>query len=198
MDIDLKEFFGMLAVGIAFVSYVPYLIGVYKKTIKPHIFSWLIWGLIASIVFVVLLVDGGGPGAWVHGFTALVCFIVVIATYRNGFIDITITDRISFSGALLAIPVWYFTGDPLYAILLVVVIDIFGFYPTFRKGYNKPYEDSALLFSASTLKFFVSIFALESITLVTVLSPATLVAINAGLVFMLLARRRTAGEIKKF
>lgn len=190
MELTPKELFGVLAVIIAFLSYIPYFYGLFKKTIKPHVFSWFIWGLIAAIVFFVLLADGGGPGAWVHGFTALVCFVVVFISYRNGFNDITRTDWISFICALLAIPVWYLTGNPLYAILLVVVIDIFGFYPTFRKGFVKPNEDSVLLFSASTLKFFVSIFAIESYTLVTILSPASLVIMNAALVTMLIYRRK--------
>lgn len=30
---------------------------------------------------------------------------------------------------------------PLYSMILVVLIDLFGFYSTYRKSYSKPYEE---------------------------------------------------------
>lgn len=190
MDLDIKVLFGAIAVIIAFVSYVPYLTGIFKGTIKPHAFSWIIWGLLTLIAFYAQVTDGGGAGAWVTGFTASVSFIIVISALKNGRGDITKSDWWSFAGALLSIPLWYFTGDPVWSVILITVIDALAFYPTFRKGYLKPYEDSVLTFGLSATKFVFAIFALSNYSVVTVLYPLSLVVMNGVFVLMLIYQRK--------
>ena len=49
-----KTAFGVLSVGIMVAAYVIYLWQTMKKRgVQPHPFSWLLWGLVTAVVYLV-------------------------------------------------------------------------------------------------------------------------------------------------
>jgi len=185
-----KEIIGGLSVAVGLVSYGLYLWGIYRRTVKPHLFTWIIWGTLAAIGFAVQYVEKGGPGAWNLGAAAGINFVVAGAAGFYGEKNIFRSDWIAFLIALAAIPVWWMTDNPLWAAVIVSAIDVVAFYPTVRKSWLKPEEEGASAFFIGALQFLLSIFALEKATLTTVLYPAIVVSMNILLVLMLLYRRR--------
>jgi len=75
--------------------------------------------------------------------------------------------------------------------ILVTIINLLAFYPTIRKSYWKPYEETLMTYLISGLKFIIAIIALENFSVITWLYPASLIFINLGFVWMLVVRRRT-------
>ena len=71
-----------------------------------------------------------------------------------------------------ALPLWYLTHDPFWAVVILTLVDTLGFVPTFRKAYHKPYEEQLLLYVLMTIRNLVSIPALEHYSWTTVLFPA--------------------------
>lgn len=187
----MNEFLGALATLIAFVSYVPYVWTIINGRTRPHAFSWFVWGLLTVIAFIAQVTDNAGPGAWVTGFTAAVCFLIVGLSLWKGKLDATKTDWMAFAGALAAIPLWLATKDPLSAVILITIIDALGFYPTFRKAWHKPHEELMVTFFLSGLKFAIAIAALDNLTLVTWLYPASLVLMNWVFIMMVVYCRKT-------
>ncbi|VAX06896.1 hypothetical protein MNBD_GAMMA25-1518 [hydrothermal vent metagenome] len=59
-----KEFLSALAIIITLVAFFPYIRSIIKNTIRPHVFSWVIWGMTTVVVFFAQLQDKGGAGAW--------------------------------------------------------------------------------------------------------------------------------------
>ena len=55
---------GLVATVIGLAGYVPYFKDIIRREIKPHAFSWLIWGILQSVVFFASTSRGGGaaPG----------------------------------------------------------------------------------------------------------------------------------------
>jgi hypothetical protein len=84
---------------------------------------------------------------------------------------------------------WYSTHTPLASVILITVIDMFGFYPTFRKSYYKPNEETISTFMLSGIAFLIAIIALQKYSVVTWLYPASLVIMNLGLVGLLTSRK---------
>lgn len=175
----IKEVFGLLAILVAFGSKVPYIHAIIKERKKPHIFTWIIWGITTSVVFAAQLVDGGGAGAWATGFGALICFFIAGLSYiKNPRLRITRSDWLIFIVALSSIPLWYITNDPLWSVIIVVAIDVTGYFPTLRKAYALPDEESSLVFMLQNLKQIFSIIALENYSVVTLLFPVTISLMN--------------------
>lgn len=192
----MKIALGIIATVMALVSYIPYIRNMITGKTKPHAFSWLVWGILTAIAFVGQVSEGAGPGAWVTGFTACVSFFIFITALRTREKDISNSDWLSLVGAGFALLLWWATSGPLLAVILITLIDALGFFPTFRKSYNKPYEETAITFAISALKFVVAIIALENLTPVTWLYPASLVFMNGIFVVMLLIRRKQVGYVE--
>lgn len=186
----MKTALGIIATVIAFYSYIPYFRDIFRGKTKPHAFSWFIWLLLTAIGFLAQISDGGGAGAWATGFTALVAFFIFLTALRHGEKEITKSDWVCLTGALLAIGVWPFTDTPLLSVILITLIDALGFIPTFRKAYKKPHEETLQTYALSAIKFAIAIVALSNYSIVTILYPASLVVMNSLFVCMLLTRRR--------
>lgn len=192
----MDTFLGVFAIALGFVGYAPYFRDIFLGKTKPHAYTWFVWGLLTGIAFVGQMVDGGGAGAWVTGVTAAMCMVIVLFALKWGEKQITISDKVSLVGALVAVGLWYMTDDPLLAVVIITVIDLFGFYPTFRKSFYKPGEETMATYVIGGLKFFIALFALGNYSVVTVLYPLSLVVSNWVFVVMIAIRRKQLAETK--
>jgi len=190
MTITWTQALGGIATAIALAGYIPYFRDLHAGTTKPHAFSWLVWALLTGIAFAGQVADAAGPGAWVTGFTAVVCFAVFLFALFVGEKQITRFDWVCLGLSLSAIPLWVVTATPLWSVLLITIIDAVEFLPTFRKSYFKPWEETAVTYFLSSVEFVVALTALEKFSVVTVLYPLSLVLMNGAFVVMLVQRRQ--------
>lgn len=188
---DWREIVGGIAVIISLAAMVPYLVSTWKGTTRPHVFSWAIWGVFNLIGGLAQIVDGGGPGAWVNIAGLVTCWAGAgIAYIKNGKRDITRSDCYAAGGAIIGILPWLLTKDPLWSVIIITIIDMFAFYPSFRKGWSKPHEEMTLVYWVSAVKHALGIAALTNFSVTTVLFSASLVFTNTVYVLMLMFRRR--------
>lgn len=188
---SLSSFVGLLATALTVVAYVPYIKVIRAGQVKPHFFSWLIWSLTTSIVFVAQLAAEGGAGAWPTAMSALTTLYVawLALVLRSDFSNTT-TDWCFLLAALLSLPVWFVTDDPLWSVVILTVVDALGFGPTLRKAWNKPHEESMQFYLLFAVRSMLSVGALESRTLTTALFPAAMVLACVLVCAMLWWRRR--------
>jgi hypothetical protein len=185
------EVLGGFAVAIGLFGYVFYVLGILQSKVKPHAFTWFVWGLLTAIAFFAQIAEGGGAGAWVTGVTALCSFgFALVGLGKSSRVFISKSDWLFFIGALLTIPFWYFTGNPLWSVILITITDAVAFAPTFHKAYFHPQTENGWTYALSGIKFVVSLFALQSFTWTTALYPASLVLANITFVAMLVWRKR--------
>jgi len=157
---------------------------------RPHIFSWVIWGLINGIACVVAYVGGAMVSALTLAAGSILCLLVAGLSLRYGEKTITRSDWATFLAALCIIPLWILTQDPLVVACLVSLIDVLGFYPTLRKAWAKPHEENLRAFVLYCGTWLLSLLAVTPFTLVTGLYPSVPLCTNTLLVFVLIARRR--------
>jgi hypothetical protein len=186
-----KEIFSVLSIIAAIMAAAPYIAGIIRKETKPHMFSWLIWGLSSIICGMVQLAEGAGPGSWPLIVNGVYCLGVSFASLWIGTRDIKKIDYVVLGITLSTLPLWAITKNPLWSVLIVVTIDGLGYIPTIRKSWSRPQEESALSWALSCVFFIVSLLALEKIKITTCLYPAIFTVINTGFVLFLLARRKT-------
>lgn len=192
--LEIKTFISIVAVTIAFISYIPYFRDIFSGKTRPHAFTWLVWGVLNGIAFAGQVADGSGIGAAAVGLTALaLCSIFVIALFK-GEKDIKTFDWLCLLGAFIALILWPLTNSPLTTVILITVIDIFGFLPTVRKSWRKPFEETLSTYALSIVKYGLVVIALKSYTVTTVLFPLSLVVLNALFVGMLMVRRKQLAQ----
>ncbi|MFZ4761761.1 MAG: hypothetical protein ACOYK8_02975 [Alphaproteobacteria bacterium] len=180
---------GFISIAMAFMALLPYYWGIYKKTVKPHAFSWFIWGLLGIIGYCAQDSGGAGSGAFTTLFFSILCLIIAFISWGWGERNITRSDWISFIAAISALPLWYWLHNPLAAIVIVSMIDMLGYYPTFRKSWQKP--DDELIFShlMGGGGYALSIMAMAEKNLTTILYPASITFSACSLSLMLFYRR---------
>lgn len=185
-----KEILSLVAIALTFIAFFPYIRAIIKGTIKPHVFSWIIWGSTTFVVFLAQLEDHGGVGAWPIGVSGIITiFIAWLAYLKRADLAITRTDRLFLVSALSALPLWYVTSDPLWAVVLLTVIDVLGFGPTLRKAYAFPHSESLLFFALFAARNLIVVMALEHYSLTTVLFPAVIAAACLLLMALITYRR---------
>lgn len=197
MILSMQEIIGIVTVILAIGLHIPYLIGSIKGTITPHPFTWILWTALTFIIFFAQFFDGAGPGAWGTGAVAIICLSIVFVSLKNGFENIKKIDVILFVTGLLSIPLWLITNDPTLSVILVVIIDLIAFIPTFRKSYLKPYEEPIYLYGLNVLRHGLSLFAIVNITIATTLFPFTVMLANGFLALFLFWRRRSMRELNE-
>lgn len=186
----MSQLFGLAAVIVGVVSYGPYLWGMYRGRVKPHAFTWFLWGLLTAIAYAAQVSDGAGAGSWITGVSAVICLAISVAAWRQSRLaNVVRADWYFFAAALAAIPMWLLTKTPLYSVLLVTAIDAIAYVPTFRKSWVWPDQESITTFALGTLKYLLSIVALPQQTLISSLYPWSLVATNTAFIAMTLFRR---------
>ena len=186
----MHEIIGTITVIIAIAMHVPYLVGAIKGTIKPHPFTWILWTLLTLIVFFAQFFDGAGPGAWGTGVVGGLCIAITFASLRYGFEDIKKKDAIFFIIGLMSIPLWVYTNDPTLSVIIVTVIDMFAFAPTFRKSYMKPYDEPLYLYTSNIIRHGLSLFAIVHVSIATAFFPFMIMIANIGLTGFLIWRRK--------
>jgi len=186
-----KEFFSAVAIALTVFAFYPYIRAILRGSVKPHVFSWVIWAATTFIVFLAQLEEKGGAGAWAIGVSGTVTgFIAVLALIRASDISITGSDWLFFLGAMASLPLWYFTADPLWAVVLLTAVDVLGFGPTVRKAYHFPFEEQLTFFALFTARNLIVILALERYSVTTVLFPAVIAAACSLLMVLISYRRR--------
>lgn len=186
----MKEVIGIIAALLVFAAYGPYLRDMAKGKTKPHPYSWFVWAFLTAIIFALQISHGAGAGAYVTGTVAALSFIICFYGIRYGTKDITRFDSICFFLALAATGVWLFAKQPTASMILLVSIDMLGFLPTVRKSWHRPYEETLFTWSLNGFRHFLSIFAIEKYSLLTVLNPAVWAVANGLFSLMLIYRRR--------
>jgi len=190
-----KELLSAVAIALTLIAFFPYIRSIISGATRPHVFSWVVWGATTFVVFLAQLEDGGGTGAWPIGVSGIITiFIALLAYIKRADISITRTDWLFLVAALSSLPFWYFTSDPLWAVVILTTVDVLGFGPTARKAYFSPHSESLLFFGLFAARNLIVILALENRSVTTVLFPAVIATACTLLMTMVMYRRRVLAE----
>lgn len=184
-----------VAICITIAIFTPYLMAVWRRTLHPHVISWVIWGLTTMLVAGGQLIAGAGIGAApivLSGLLSSAVAVVAMLRRQPGHLDTGITrfDGWCLAIVLAGIPIWLSTGDVSWSMLLLTVIDLVGFAPAVRVVWQRPHSESVLLFLAFGIRNALAVLAVESAHLTTVVFPAVIGTACAAMAVLMLIRRR--------
>lgn len=185
-----KMIISFVAVILMVFAYVPYILDIFRRKTKPHAFSFFIWGSASFLIYVLQIKGGAGVGSWVTLGVSLISIFIFILALRYGEKNITKIDILFFILSIISLLLWVIVKQPIWSIVLIVLVDILGFGPTIRKSWNKPYSETLILYEMSALRHGLAIFALERFNILTLLNPVTWTLANGLFAIMLIVRRR--------
>ena len=191
ITINLKLIFAIVAtITIIGGSFLPYLRDIFRGKTKPHAYTWLIWTITQSTAVAGLIYGKGGWGALSLTIGTAFFFLVFLLSLKYGTKNITKSDTIVLIAALSAIVVWWQLNNPLLAVLMVSVIDVLGYIPSFRKIFKEPWTETAISWLFFCLTSIFSMLALEEYNLLTLTYIVTITSVNISFLAVCLIRRR--------
>jgi len=185
-----KTIIAIITVILVFYAYIPYIIDILKKKTIPHVFSYFIFGLTSSIIYALQVKGGAGAGSWVTLFVALFCIFIFFLSLKIGDKDITLSDIVFLILALVSLSFWLVVEKPVLAIIFIILVEILGFIPTVRKSWNRPNTETLSLYTISTIRHLLAIFALSKFNILTILNPVAWALANGLFGLILIIRRK--------
>lgn len=191
--LDYKWALALLSALISICNVSFYLKAILNGKVKPHMYTWIIWGMVAGTVAAGQIFDGASAGAGVAVIAALNCSAIVVLSFSYGSKDITKSDKICLIGCLIALLLWPLTNSPLWSIIIVTIIDLTGYIPTMRKSFKAPHQESIYIFSIFLVTTTLGLFALHNYTFITTIYLIAMNIANTGMLLFLLIRRKQLG-----
>jgi hypothetical protein len=187
-----KIVFGVLSLIPAFIAYTLYFKGLFAGKVKPHAFSWLIWGLLAGNGFIAQVSANAGIGAWATGVTSLACLAIFGIAIFRGDTKVLRLDWLLLALALISFGLLFVVEDKTLSLCITLFATLLGFSMTWRKAWRLPHEEAALSFGLNAIKFLPAIFALQTYSFLTIAYPLTAGLANAAVVAIVLLRTHAA------
>lgn len=187
----MKEIIGIVTVCLSIIAYAPYLRDLLRQKIQPHPYSWFIWGLTATIMFGLQILNGGGAMSWSTLTVGIISFFICILAWKAGGKRlITWRDQITLGAALVALVLWLIADEPTLSVLLLVATDLFGFIPSVSKTWHRPYSETLTMWTINVFRHGLNIFAISTYSLLTLADPVVWAVANFGFVVMVIVRRK--------
>jgi hypothetical protein len=179
----LKIILSIISAIIVTIAYFPYFRDIVLLKTKPHSYTWFIWIITQCTAIAGMWVGGGNWGLLSTIFGTIMVAIVFLLSLKYGTKNITKEDTIILIAALIAVLVWWQLDQPVLSIIMVTLIDVIGYLPTFRKSYKEPWSETLVTW----FMFVVSnIFAILSLSQYNLLTATYIFAITAANISLLL------------
>ncbi|TCW80390.1 hypothetical protein C5O80_26615 [Burkholderia sp. SRS-46] len=190
VDQGTASIFGLVGSAVSLLAEIPYGLAIFRRAVRPHLFTWLIWSVVTAIAAAGQWVAGAGPSAWCTAAIAAMCLLTFVASIFRGERGWTVSDWIFLGAALSAIPVWVLTEDPTASICLVTLIELAGLGPTIRKTFRDPWSESLAYFALCVVKYVLAMLALRSWSVAVAFYPIVNIAASLGVCTLMIVRRR--------
>jgi hypothetical protein len=185
-----KAIAAFIACAVTVGNFIYYLYTMYKGQTKPHLYTWLVWGLTALIIAFIQTDSAETQGAWLAYTVAFVALARAALAIPYGEKEITKGDSISLFMCLGSIVFWLLLDSPLISVFILTFIDLVAYYPTFRKSWHKPMEEPAIshfIFGATNM---LSVMSLDNFTLVTATYQSAVALFSYLFVVYVIVRRK--------
>lgn len=191
VDQNAVSIFGVAGSAVSLLAAIPYGLAIYRREIRPHLFTWLIWSIVTAIAAAGQFVAGAGPSAWCTAAIAATCFLTLVASIFRGDKNWTQSDWFFLAAACSAVPIWVLAKDPTVSICLVTLIELAGLGPTIRKTTRAPWSESLTYFALCVVKYALAVMALEKWTVAVAFYPVVNIVASVSICMLIIARRRS-------
>lgn len=188
---------GAIAQFILAISIIPYIISIFRGTVKPNRISWFIWSIIG---FAFWLITPSTADEITKMLTVIFMInptiIFILTLFKGKNIKPDYLEKFSLTIGISSILVWYLFKDDsgVFPIVIAIFADLCALIPTLRFVFNTPEEERPLAWIFFFLGSMIAVFAIENHSLESILLPVYM-TIGSFLVVFPLVRYRIKMKI---
>jgi hypothetical protein len=190
----MKDVLAIIAALIAVGGNVPYLRDAFRKRVKPHPYTWLVWTIVSGITFFGQLEKGAGIGALPAGVAEIFTICIFLFSLQYGFKYVVKTDKYFLAAALLGLIPWIVSDDPTISVVIAVTIDLIAFVPTIRKTWQNPKTETPILYGANVTRHVLTLFSLQAYNIATTLHSIAMIVTNSIMTGIILLKKKPSKQ----
>lgn len=183
---------GALSALLIAISGIPYMWGIYKRSIpRPVLSTWGIWAVLGLLLLVAYYEAGARNdttllAAWMGFINPVIIFILAL---KYGEFRWTRLETMCVIFCMVSIVVWKTTGNPLLGLLGGLLADAMGIIPQIRHVVKSPADEPLFPWGLFCIGSAVNLLGIQEWTLAQYVYPVYMTAGSLLLVLPLLAYR---------
>ena len=180
------------AILLRFASGASYFKATWQGRAQPSLVSWFFWSITALIAFAVQMLKGDGASAWVTLAIGLSPIAVCVAAlyrgaYRTG---LSSGDKWCIALTIMGILLWLVSKNPLTALVMSILADIFSSIPTILKSWRAPHTEYPIAYMLSIASMAITLLTITNWSITNWLFAAYILGINLTYVVTIFASRK--------
>lgn len=182
----------IIAILLRLASGASYFRATWQGRAQPSLVSWFFWSVTALIAFAVQILKGDGVSAWVTLAIGLSPVAVCAAAlykgaYKAGF---SRADKWCVALTIIGILLWLISKNPLTALFMSILADIFSSIPTILKSWRAPHTEYPLAYLLSIASMTITLLTITNWNVTNWLFAAYILAINLTYVITIAASKK--------
>jgi hypothetical protein len=174
----MSEAFGILAGILPLIAAIPYISDILKGKTRPHRGSFLIWSVLGAIAFGSQAATGASWSLTLPAADTLATLIIFGLSIKYGMGGLNRRDVSALMVAGIGLVAWYYTHQPLVALLITIGIDAIGTLLTLLKTYAEPHTETFSSWFLAALSGLAAALAVEEASFVFLVYPLYILLAN--------------------
>jgi hypothetical protein len=180
---------GVLAGVCAVANTIPYIRDIVRGRTRPHRGTWLVWAVLAIVVYFSQRADGASWSLLMAGTQAMLTGLIFILAIRHGEGGLGVTDVLLTATAAAGVAGWIACDKPIVATASVVVADLLAAAMMTPKTYRDPGSETFASFTLASIGGAFATAAVASAEPGLVMYPAYFCVVNAAIALLIHHRR---------
>jgi hypothetical protein len=181
---------GVLAGLVGVADTIPYVRDILRGATRPHRGTWLIWGVLAIVVFESQRADGASWSLVMAGAQAMLTSGVFLLALHRGVGGVTPAEAGMLALAAGGVTGWIVADEPLVATGCVVAADLIGAALMVPKTWRDPDSETLMTFALASLAGALAAGAVAAPDPSLLLYPVYFCLANGALALLIAHRRR--------
>ena len=187
-----KYLYGLIAQFIIAIAIVPYIVSIFRGTVKPNRISWFIWSIVGFTFWVV-------TPATADEITKMLTLVFMLSPTTVFFVTLfkgnnNTPDKLEIFALLTglsAISFWYVAKDSagITPTIIAIIADLSALLPTLRFVYKSPQEETPFAWIAFFIGSSIALLAIDNYTLQNLLLPSYMALGSFFVVYPLVSYR---------
>ncbi len=180
----------ILSSVLAFVSYIVYIIAIFRGYAKPHRTARFCTALITILSMVSLIAQGSTVAVWLSVVFAVGSLVIFILTLWYGMGGWAKTDIVCLVISVVGILFWRATSNPMYGLIFFIGADFVGQIPMLIKTYWFPETEVWTFYFLDVLAALCSLAAMSFWVAREFAYPLYVVFLDCFIIFLILRPNR--------
>ena len=181
---------GLLAGVVGIADTIPYVRDTIRGSTRPHRGTWLIWSVLAIVVFLSQRADGATWSLIMAAAQAVLTGAIFLLSIRRGEGGLSPADVLMLTLASGGVIGWIVADEPVIATACVVAADLIGAAMMVPKTYRDPGSETLATFALASLSGALAVGAVGTLDPSLLLYPAYYCLANGALAVLIHHRRR--------